>query len=109
MRTNDQVLMALSVVDAVMDSLDERGRVQTARAFVNKYGNEVSHDTAPHLNTQQWRVLRLLAGGASSTEIMMRMTIGQRTAATYIRELMTALDANNRAHLVAEAFRRGML
>ena len=107
--TDIGVLVVLQILDAAMDALHVNDRSRVARAFLNRYGNEVSHDDAPQLTPKEWQVLRALAGG-SGTEGAARVAgIGVRTVSTHIASLMTKLNASDRTHMVAEAFRRGML
>lgn len=104
-----EVLMALSVMDAVMSALDAEDRAKVAKAFTNKYANDVSGEDAPTLSARHWQVLRLLAEGATTMEIARRLNVGERTANTYLQALMDKLNAPNRVAVVAQAFRRGML
>lgn len=103
------VFVALCMLDAAMDSLSEREREQVARAFTNKYGNEISHDAAPDFTAEEWKVLRLLADGETTLGIGIRAHKGERTVSTHMRSMMLKMNAKSRAHLIAEAFRKGML
>jgi DNA-binding NarL/FixJ family response regulator len=101
--------MMLNIIDAAMDALNDTDRARVARAFANKYANEVTHPDAPDLTTEQWKVLRCLADGMSTTEMSKHLGAGRRTIETYIHALIGKLNVANRTHAVAEAFRRGML
>lgn len=107
--TDGGVLVVLQVLDAAMDALNECDRARVARSFTNKYGNELSNADAPDLAPREWRTLRLLAIGKKTDEISQEMNAGVRTINTYIANLLMKLNANNRTHAVAEAYRRGML
>lgn len=103
------VLVVLQILDAAMDALHPDDRSRVARAFVNRYGNEIATPGAPQLTPKEWQVLRALADGSGTEGAAKVIGAGARTVSTYIGNLMTKLDARNRTHAVAEAFRRGML
>lgn len=103
------VFTVLTMLDAAMDSLNEDERAKVARAFANKYGNEISHDNAPTLTPMEWRVLRLLAEGETTIGVGLRAHMGDRTVGTHIASMSRKFGVKNRHGLVAEAFRRGML
>lgn len=103
------VTMMLNVLDAAMDALTGQDRSRVARAFVHKYGSKISDDDAPTLTATQWRVLRALADGYSTQQCVFRLGMAYRTISFHIEQITRKLNANNRTHAVAEAFRRGML
>lgn len=101
--------MALSVLDAVMDSLSPEQRPMLARAFVRKYAAEAAHDAAPRLTGVEWQVLRLTAEGFTSGQVGRRIGFAQRTVETRLDSIRKKMDAVNRVDMVVKAMRLGML
>ena len=58
------------------------------------------HDRAA-LSVREAEVLELIARGMSNAEIADRLFIAQRTAATHVENILSKLDAANRAHAAA--------
>ena len=63
------------------------------------------HDLTPH----EVAILRALADGAQSKEMAALIQRSRGTVEFYIRSLFLKLNARSRAHLVAQAFRSGVL
>lgn len=61
------------------------------------------------LSVRQLEVLRLVAVGASATEIADELSISHATARTHVKNILSRLGANNRAHAVALAMRQSLL
>lgn len=61
------------------------------------------------LSDQELQMLKLLAKGASTREMSNALYLSDRTIKRKIQEILTKLDAANRAQAVAEAFKRGLL
>lgn len=63
----------------------------------------------PWLTERESQVLRLIAGGFTTPEIGDELELSDDTIKTYIRRMCDKLPARNRAHLVAVAYRKGLL
>jgi DNA-binding NarL/FixJ family response regulator len=61
------------------------------------------------LSQHELAILRALADGAQSKEMATVIKRSRGTVEFYIRALFLKLDARSRPHLVAQAFRRGVL
>jgi DNA-binding NarL/FixJ family response regulator len=61
------------------------------------------------LDERTRRVLELMADGCSTREIAARMSYSERTIKKVITNLQCSLAARNRAQVVAQAIRRGLL
>ncbi len=61
------------------------------------------------LTERELAVLTLLAAGDSNEDIGRRLFIAVETVKSHVRGILAALQARNRAHAVAIAFRRGLL
>jgi DNA-binding NarL/FixJ family response regulator len=61
------------------------------------------------LSVRQLEVLRLVAVGASAIEIADELSISHATARTHVKNILSRLGANNRAHAVALAMRHSLL
>jgi two-component system nitrate/nitrite response regulator NarL len=66
-------------------------------------------DDQPRLSERETEVLRLTAGGLSGPEIARRLGIGPTTVKTHLQRAYRKLGVTDRAALVAEAMRRGLL
>ncbi|USQ80005.1 response regulator transcription factor [Ornithinimicrobium faecis] len=63
----------------------------------------------PALSTREAEVLRLLARGHSNAEIAAELFLGRETVKTYVRSLLTKLDARDRTQAVIAAFESGFV
>ena len=54
-------------------------------------------------------IIRMIARGATNAEMGETLSVSRETVKNQIAEICTKLDARNRAHLVALAFRYGLL
>ncbi|HJU57398.1 MAG TPA: LuxR C-terminal-related transcriptional regulator [Actinomycetota bacterium] len=61
------------------------------------------------LDARRIRVLRLLAEGADTRAIALRLQLSDRTIKTLVREIELTLGATTRAQAVAEGFRLGLI
>jgi DNA-binding CsgD family transcriptional regulator len=66
-------------------------------------------DVQGPLSVRQLDVLRLVAVGASATEIADALSISHATARTHVKNILDRLGAHNRAHAVALAMRHRLL
>jgi DNA-binding NarL/FixJ family response regulator len=67
------------------------------------------HVADDKLTTREGEVLKLIREGYRNREIAKRLFISQATVNFHVKHLMDKLRANDRAHAVAIAFRRGLL
>jgi len=65
--------------------------------------------TEAPLTEREREVLRLIAAGYSAKEIAIRLEIAPRTVAGHIDHIRLKTRTRNRAHLVAYAFRSGLI
>jgi DNA-binding NarL/FixJ family response regulator len=75
---------------------------------------EVATRVAEHLGddeltTRELEVLQLIRDGSKAKEIAARLNISETTVNSHIKNLLRKLQANDRAHAVTIAVRRGML
>lgn len=72
-----------------------------------------NYQTMPTVNTQMTRremeVLNLLAEGMTSHEIARQLTLSNHTVDWYMNGIQDKLEAKNRQHAVASAFRYGLI
>jgi DNA-binding CsgD family transcriptional regulator len=61
------------------------------------------------LSPRQLEVLQLVADGLASKTIARELDVSEETIKSHLKRITTVLEANNRAHMVAIAFRRGLL
>ncbi|MFC5996922.1 response regulator transcription factor [Pseudonocardia hispaniensis] len=61
------------------------------------------------LTPRELEVLHLVAVGYSNTRIGRRLHLTENTIKTYMRRILAALGARDRAHAVTQGFRHGLL
>ena len=61
------------------------------------------------LSDRELEVLALVAEGATSNEIAIRLNLSVKTVAYHIEAIFAKLDARSRTHAVALALRQGIL
>jgi DNA-binding NarL/FixJ family response regulator len=94
-----------------------RGTLTTAQLLATvhaaaaglKVDGSVGNGSHQGLDERTQRVLELMADGCSTREIASRMSYSERTIKKVITDLHDSLEARNRAQLVAQAIRRGLL
>lgn len=68
-----------------------------------------SDEDGGSLSPRQLDVLRLVALGASASQIAADLSISEATVRTHVKNVLERLGANNRAHAVAIAMTSGLL
>ena len=63
----------------------------------------------PSLTSRELGVLQLLAEGRSNKDIARKLSIGEGTAKTHVKSILTKLDAISRTEAVAVAHKRGLV
>jgi two-component system nitrate/nitrite response regulator NarL len=66
-------------------------------------------EPAAKFGAREREVMRLTAQGLSRPEIAERLGIGSATVKTYMKRVYAKLDVTDRAAMVAEAMRRGLV
>ena len=61
------------------------------------------------LSRRELQILQLMADGKGNQEIAEQLDLTIRTCESYSHHLMLKLQASNRAHAVAEGFRKGLI
>jgi DNA-binding NarL/FixJ family response regulator len=54
-------------------------------------------------------VLRLIAGGNANKEIADHLSIGEASVKSYVANILSKLDAKDRAHAVTIGLKRGII
>jgi len=70
---------------------------------------KLSESPKEHLTLHELIILRALANGAQSKEMASLIKRSRGTVEFYVRSLFLKLNARSRPHLVAQAFRSGVL
>ncbi len=84
-----------ALVNKVMQQLETLSRAQA--------------QAASGLSDQELRLLRLIAEGVSTPDIVRTLYLSERTVKRKIQDILTKLGATSRAQAVAEAYKRGLL
>ena len=66
-------------------------------------------DAQQPLSTRELEVLGLVAEGYTSKEVGRHLVVAEETVKSHITNILTRLEARNRAHAVALAIRGGLL
>ena len=75
---------------------------------------EIAADLAEHaaddpLTAREIEVLQLIAAGNANKTIAEQLAIGEATVKTHVSNILSKLDANDRAHAVTIALKRGII
>ena len=65
--------------------------------------------TPDDLTARELEVLRLLAAGRSNKEIADALAVGDETVKTHVANVLTKLEAQNRAQAIVQALKRGLV
>jgi DNA-binding NarL/FixJ family response regulator len=99
-------------VAGVLDSDQLTGAQLRATVHATVAGLRVNtqlNGAGPVLEPRTRRVLELMADGYSTREIAELMSYSERTIKKLITTLQQRFDARSRAHIVAQAIRRGLI
>ena len=67
------------------------------------------HAAEDELSSREMEVLRLIAAGNSNKQIGDQLSIGEATVKSHVTNILSKLSANDRAHAVTIALRRGII
>lgn len=79
------------------------------RHLMNQAAAAKGTDGEGHPTDRQQEVLKLVADGLSSKELAAKLYISQTTLKREFRNIFNLLGVNDRAHAVAEAYRRNLI
>jgi DNA-binding NarL/FixJ family response regulator len=68
-----------------------------------------AHATDDALSAREIDVVRLIAGGNSNKRIADQLSIGEATVKSHVANILSKLGANDRAHAVTIALKRGII
>jgi DNA-binding NarL/FixJ family response regulator len=68
-----------------------------------------NHATDDALTAREIDVLRLIANGNANKQIADRLSIGEATVKSHVTNILSKLDANDRAHAVTIGLKRGII
>jgi DNA-binding CsgD family transcriptional regulator len=81
--------------------------MRSSHYCVKKRGTAAGEPVA--LSDRELEVLALVAEGATSNEIAIRLNLSVKTVAYHVEAIFAKLDARSRTHAVALALRQGIL
>lgn len=82
-----------------------RGR----RSMAHNMAMEARSAPYDHLTAREVDVLKLVAQGQSNKKVGLTLAISEETVKTHMKSILPKLGANDRAHAVALALRRGVI
>jgi DNA-binding NarL/FixJ family response regulator len=88
--------------------------IRTVHAGRKRIPPEIAAELADHaaddqLSTREIDVLRLIGAGNANKQIADKLSIGETTVKSHISNILSKLGANDRAHAVTIALRRGII
>ena len=88
--------------------------IRTVHAGRKRIPPEIAAELAEHaaddqLSTREIDVLRLIGAGNANKQIADKLSIGETTVKSHISNILSKLCANDRAHAVTIALRRGII
>jgi DNA-binding NarL/FixJ family response regulator len=88
--------------------------IRTVHAGRKRIPPEIAAELADHaaddqLSTREIDVLRLIGAGNANKQIADKLLIGETTVKSHISNILSKLGANDRAHAVTIALRRGII
>jgi DNA-binding NarL/FixJ family response regulator len=88
--------------------------IRTVHAGRKRIPPEIAAELADHaaddqLSTREIDVLRLIGAGNANKQIADKLSIGETTVKSHISNILSKLCANDRAHAVTIALRRGII
>jgi len=87
--------------------------IRAVHAGQRRIPQEVAVELVDHprddLTPREIDVLRLIAGGNANKEIADRLSIGEASVKSYVANILSKLDAKDRAHAVTIGLKRGII
>jgi len=88
--------------------------IRTVHAGRKRIPPEIAAELADHaaddqLSSREIEVLRLIGGGNANKQIADKLSIGETTVKNHISNILSKLGANDRAHAVTIALKRGII
>jgi DNA-binding NarL/FixJ family response regulator len=88
--------------------------IRTVNAGRKRIPPEIAAELAEHaaddeLSSREIDVIRLIGAGNANKEIADKLSIGETTVKSHITNILSKLGANDRAHAVTIALRRGII
>jgi DNA-binding NarL/FixJ family response regulator len=88
--------------------------IHTVHAGRKRIPPDIAVELAEHaiedeLSPREIEVLRLIAAGNSNKEIAGQLSIGETTVKSHVTNILSKLNANDRAHAVTVGLRRGII
>jgi DNA-binding NarL/FixJ family response regulator len=88
--------------------------IRTVHAGRKKIPSEIAAELAEHtmedqLSSREIEVLQLIAGGNSNKRIANHLSIGEGTVKSHVTNILSKLNANDRAHAVTIGLKRGII
>jgi DNA-binding NarL/FixJ family response regulator len=88
--------------------------IRSVHAGHKRIPPEIAAELAEHagddaLSSREMDVLRLIASGNSNKQIADKLSIGETTVKSHITNILSKLDANDRAHAVTIGLQRGII
>ena len=88
--------------------------IRTIHAGHKRIPPEIAAELAEHaaddqLSSREIEVLRLIAAGNANKQIADKLSIGESTVKNHISNILSKLGANDRAHAVTIALKRGII
>ena len=99
------------MVSAVIRAAEGQSPIDPALAklLFDRPGQTPRGSGGPGLSHRQQEILRMVADGVPSKEIAARLSVSDATLTRELRRVFDLLGVDDRAHAIAEAYRRNLL
>jgi DNA-binding NarL/FixJ family response regulator len=104
----EQLVTAIKVV-ALGDVIISQAIASKLIDYLRPTSEPIETNGAPALSIRELEVLRLVAGGASNSEIADQLSIAEATVKAHLRNIMDKMQVKNRAQAVARAISNGVI
>ena len=111
MRRNRALLGGFDLAEPTEELLDT---IRAVHAGQKRIPPEIAAELADHATDdpqtgRDVEVVRLIASGKSNKQIADRLSIGEATVKSHVTNILSELGANDRAHSVTIALKRGII
>jgi len=87
--------------------------IRAVHAGQRRIPEEIAIEFVDHsrdsLTPREIDVLRLIASGSANKQIAVRLSIGEASVKSHVANILSKLEANDRAHAVTIGFKRGII
>ena len=103
--TREQLISAVKAVCQGQSPIDPT----LSRLLLNGFAHPSHAHHLPDLSPREMDILRLIASGTTTGQMAAHLFVSNRTVTRELRNIYDKLGANDRAHAVSQAYKRGLI